>query len=228
MNRIATTALLLSIASLSGCGGAKYDANESNLRTAVTRFLEMDGDVCVSVGRWPVDVSEVDMRLRQAVPGGIANRMAALEAVGLARSAEEQTEVDGFGKTVRYKVRRYTLTAAAKPFLRAGGDEGQDARSNDLCWARKGLDRLIRWQGPVQIGGRTGLRVTYTYRVESVADWVRDDAVQAAFSEIAQVLAGAGKSESKLIVEMTQDGWEARGVDSDYGTHRGAAFIRRR
>jgi hypothetical protein len=63
-----------------------------------------------------VDVSEMDLRLQKMTPNGKAGRMAALEAVGLARGEDIEVSANGFeGKPtgVKIKVKRYVLTDAA-------------------------------------------------------------------------------------------------------------------
>ena len=84
----------LSVATLTACG-SKTDANEKNFGAAMTQYFDKKGDLCLNTKRWPVDLSEMDLRLQKTMQAGSANQMAALEAAGLVKG--EDTEVDIMG-----------------------------------------------------------------------------------------------------------------------------------
>ena len=95
-------------AALSACGG-KTAANEKNFAVTVTQYFDKKGTMCLDPVKWPVDVYETDMRQQKLFPYGVAGQMAALEAVGLARS--DDVELPGTvinGKANAVKVKRYS------------------------------------------------------------------------------------------------------------------------
>ncbi len=55
--------------------------------------------------------------------------------------------------------------------------------------------------------------ITYTYQVNSLADWAKKPDVQAAFPFVKSVPDGAGSKESKHAIKLTSQGWEAKGLD---------------
>ncbi|WP_083953716.1 hypothetical protein [Thauera butanivorans] len=83
----------------------------------------------------------------------------------------------------------------------------------DLCWGKKALDKIMKWEGPMKFGDYQEAGITYTYKVNNLADWAKKPEVQAAFPVVKSVLDGAGSKESKHAVKLTSQGWEAKGLD---------------
>jgi len=220
MKKMAGYAAVITIL-LAGCG-SKTDANEKNFGTAIEQYLEKRGDLCLNITEWPVDVSEMDLRLGKGSPTGKAGKMAALEAVGLAKSedAEEQGS-DIFGKPTgrTFKVKRYTLTDSAKPFqqtkeVKSFGLNGTTKKTQtDLCWGKKALDKVVKWEGPMKLGDYQEARVSYQYKIAGLADWAKKPEFQAAFPHAGQIIENAGKEAEQHGVKLTSAGWEARGLD---------------
>ena len=147
------------------------------------------------------------------LPTGRAGQMAALASAGLVQA--EDAETNGlFGGKVN--VRRYNLADAAKPYIKERAVQtigNGTVKQADLCWGKKTLDKIVKWEGPMKLGDYQEAGITYTYQVNGVADWARKPEVLAAFPEIKSVLDGAGNRESKHVVKLTSQGWEARGLD---------------
>lgn len=206
---------------LAACG-SKADANDRNFGAALTQYLDKKGDLCLDTRRWPVDVTEMDLRLQKTMHTGTAGQMAALEAVGLVKG--EDTEVDIIGimgkpSGLKARIKRYALTDAAKPFAQEkdvdsiGLNGKTTVRQSDLCWGKKALDKIVKWEGPMKLGDYQEAGITYTYKVNNAADWAKKPEVQAAFPVVKSILDGAGSKEFKHAVKLTSQGWEAKGLD---------------
>jgi hypothetical protein len=214
--------LVLGGLTLTACSG-KNDANEKNFGTAISKYLEAKGALCLNARRWPVDVSEMDLRLQGSMPSGPAKQMAALEAAGLARGEDMEIEpTPGLklgGSAFKTKVRRYSLTEAAKPFARARQADsiGLNGRTSekqvDLCWGQKALDKVVKWEGPMKLGDYQEATVSYVYKVDKPAAWAQRPDIQAAFPAVKAALDAAGTKPVKHAVKLTSEGWEARGMD---------------
>jgi hypothetical protein len=187
-------------ATLGACGG-KTAANEKNFGTAVSQFLEKKGEMCLAPVQWPVDVYEADLRQQKLYPDGVAGQMAALEAAGLAQA--ENVELPD----TKVKVRRYTMSEAAKPYLRG------DAAQQRLCWGRKSLDKVLSWAEPVKAGDHDEASVIYTYQLSNVAGWARKPQMKTAFPAVGRNVDGERTQKEKLYVRLTPQGWEALGLD---------------
>jgi hypothetical protein len=203
---------------LTGCG-SKTDANEKNFGAALGQYLDKKGDLCLNIAKWPVDVSEMDLRLQKTMPRGTAGQMAALEAVGLVKEADVEIEGTGFdGKPtgVKFKVKRYALTDAAKPFERTKEVErfGTKETQTDLCWGKKALDKVVKWEGPMKYGDYQAANVKYQYKIEGLADWAKKPEFLAAFPNVGKITEEAGKKEQQHGVTLTSVGWEANGLDN--------------
>jgi hypothetical protein len=187
-------------AALSACD-SKTSANEKNFGMAVDQYFATKGAMCLDPIAWPVDVYETDLRQQKMYPDGVAGQMAALEAAGLARG-EDTVLPDP-----KIKVRRYTMTDEAKPFLRTDAKQKQR-----LCWGRKSLEKVVRWADPKKVNGQEESAVIYTYKLSDVAGWARKPQVKEAFPLVGQNVNGEHTQKEKLYVKLTPQGWEALGL----------------
>lgn len=222
MKKILALGIVAGAVSLTACGN-KTDANEKNFGAALTQYFDKKGDLCLNTKRWPVDLSEMDLRLQKTMQAGSANQMAALEAAGLVKGEDTEVDIMGFMDNKptgrKAKVKRYTLTDAAKPFAQEknvdsiGLNGKTTVKQTDLCWGKKALDKIVKWEGPMKFGDYQEAGITYTYKVNNLADWAKKPDVQAAFPFVKSVLDSAGSKESKHAVKLTSQGWEAKGLD---------------
>jgi hypothetical protein len=190
-------------AALSACD-SKTSANEKNFAAAVSQYFDKKGELCLDPIKWPVDVYDIDIRQQKLYPDGVAGQMAALESAGLARG--EDTELPSGGS--KLKVRRYTMTDAAKPYLRTVA--GREPR---MCWGRKSLSKVLRWADPSKVGDHQESAVIYTYKLSNVADWARKPQVKEAFPDLGRNIDGEQRQKEKLYVKLAPQGWEALGLN---------------
>lgn len=221
MNKAVGSAIAMTIL-LAGCG-SKTAANEKNFGAAVGQYLDKKGELCLNITRWPVDVNGMDLRLQKTMPTGTAGRMASLEAVGLAKGEETEVDiVDIMGKPTgaKTKIKRYTLTAAAKPFEktkeveRIGLNGKTKETQTDLCWGKKTIDTVVKWEGPMKFGDYQEANVKYQYKIDGLADWAKKPEFLAAFPYVGQITGDAGKKEQQHGVKLTSVGWEPKGLDN--------------
>lgn len=212
MNKTAIS-LVVSVslaATLSACD-SKTSANEKNFAITVTQFYDKKGDLCLDPVKWPVDVYETDLRQQKLYPDGVAGQMAALEAAGLAKGEDMElpgTVVEGRPGGMKVKVRRYTMTDAAKPYLHANA--GQQAR---ICWGHKSLSKVLRWAEPAKVGDHEESSVIYTYKLSNVAAWARKPQIKEAFPDLGRTVDGERSQKAMLHVQLTPQGWEAFGLN---------------
>lgn len=199
-------------AMLVACGG-KTAASDKNFGIAITQYLDKKGEQCLDPIAWPVDVYETDLRQQKLYPDGVAGQMAALEAAGMARGQDMTlpgTFVDGKPSGPGVKVRRYTMTEAARPYVHAGAASGQKPR---LCWGRKSLDKVGRWADPARVGDHEETGVLYTYALSDVAGWARQPQVKAAFPDLGRTVDGDRSQKERMVVRSTPRGWEPLGLN---------------
>lgn len=212
---------VLGTVTLTACGN-KTDPNEKNFGAALTQYFEKKGDLCLNTKRWPLDLNEFDLRQQKTTPTSPSGQMAALEAVGLVKGADIEVEIMGImgkptgGKT---RIRRYVLTDAAKPFAQERPVDLIDYNNKspgkhmDLCWGKKALGKIVKWEGPIKFGDYQAAGITYLYKVDNLANWATKPEVQAAFPVVKVLLDGADTKEAKHSVKLTSQGWEAAGLD---------------
>ncbi|MGI4858429.1 MAG: hypothetical protein ACRYHA_16250 [Janthinobacterium lividum] len=216
----AAVACVMSLALLlAGCG-SKNDASERNFSTAVTHYLDDNGDLCLDVGSFPVDVSESDLKLQASEPAGQAARMAALQRAGLVSSIDVSLGQLGFVDDRptghRLRVRRYELTTAGRDAYRkivadeVAASGKKEPERGDLCYGKLALEKVTGWDGPTQVDGKQEASVRYTYAVESMSDWAKIPAIGTAFPFITNTVAGAGAQSLTTVMILTDKGWVAR------------------
>ncbi len=188
-------------AALTACN-SKTSANKENFGITIAQYFDKKGEMCLDPINWPVDVYEVDVRQRKLYPDNAAGQMGALEAAGLAKGEDVELPEP------KVKVRRYTMTEAATPFLRTPA--GKKPR---LCWGRKQLDKVVRWADPAKVGDHEESAVIYTYKLANVAAWARRPEVKEAFPVLGQTVDGEQKQKEKLYVKLTPQGWEGLGLN---------------
>ncbi|MBC7489255.1 MAG: hypothetical protein H7240_03970 [Glaciimonas sp.] len=203
-------ALLAAIASV-GCGN-KQDANDKNFGVAIGQFLDKRGDLCMSPSfthdKWPVDLSQIELSMEKTMPSGPAGQMAALAAVGLASQSDiEVDQIAWTGKPTgnKIKMKRYALTDTGKKFYHE--------KQGVLCYGKESLDKVVKWDIPQSLGGALITNVKYLYKIEGLADWANNADVQAAFPYIRTMIDGAGKQEQAQGIKLTNQGWEALGLE---------------
>jgi hypothetical protein len=211
MNKTAISLVLGAtlVAALSACS-SKTSANEKNFGIAVTQYFDKKGEMCLDPFKWPVDVYDIDVRQQKLYPDNAAGQMSALEAVGLAKGEDMElpgTVVDG--KASGVKVRRYTMTDAAQPYLKT-----KPGKLPRICWGRKSLSKVIRWADPAKVGDHEESSVLYTYQLSNVADWARKPQVKEAFPELGRNIDGERSQKEKMYVKLTPNGWEAFGLNN--------------
>ena len=155
------------------------EANEKNFAAAVEKHLTTAaGHVCLGVH---LPAHRTDSRLE------------ALEAVGLV-SRTEKTYPWG-GTAVEF-----SLSTEGRQFA-------VERPPLDLCWARRALDHVVKWDIPDALGGPQFTRVEYAWNVVDRADWSKDERVMAAF-DIQKTLDDEAERVAKLKLKLTNLGWE--------------------
>ena len=194
--------------SLAAACGSKQDANEKNFGDALTAHLAKKGNLCLDLYDWTVDIGSLDRHSERA------GRLAVLEKAGLMKAREAEIEEQQLlGGVSKRKVLRYDPTAEGKTFYRekqvmAFTASGKAVRG-DLCYGQKFLHKVVKWDQPVALGRYKEVMVTYTYRVEKLADWAKSAEVRRTFPVVARVVDDAGKKEEQLVLKLTNQGWEA-------------------
>ena len=208
---------LAGAAVLTACGGS---VKEEDLTAAISQNLAKKAPLCLGTASWPVDINEREQARQQAVSNSSFLRMQALAGVGLVSVSEVEVDgmKDGQPDGSKLKARRYVLSDAAKPYLQPVTFtrhelSGQvEETKNDLCWGKTAFDKLGKWEANKQ-GEQTEVVARYHYKVDGLAPWASNAAVQSAFPKLQTVLSAAGKKENVATFRKTATGLEAANSD---------------
>ena len=204
---------------LSGCGdktdtgSSKPDSLETNFATAVDQYLEKNGDLCLGLTSWPVDIDEADFLPANATFGTEARQMSALEALGIA------TRTDTVAGKGRGKIRRYSLSDEGKRFIRerdvisTGLDGNKTVKQGDLCYGKLQLDKVVKWTGPVKLGDYQEATVNFTYKIKGLATWAEKPEFQKDFPDAAKVITDEGTAERSRLLKLISTGWQVSGLN---------------
>ena len=207
--------MLLGVLLLIGCA-SKKDANEKNFSEALNSYLAKKGQLCLGIpSTWPVDLNEAERRGGM----GTAAEMAALEKAGLVRSHETETEYTPPLSTrpVKARVLRYELTEDGKKFYREKPTlplVGTKGKQGDLCFGQQALDKIVSGRGRMPLATRK--KCQFYMSIENLADWAKNPDVQTVFPGIVSTIDGAGKTEMNQALTLTDQGWQAKGLDNPF------------
>ncbi len=193
--------MLLVLVMVVGC--SKKSANERNFSAAMKQYFEKKGDVCInSVG--------VDKEFSKNF-NYFKKELDVLVAVGLVKVEEfEKTTPSYFGRQQSVKMERFSFTDAAKPFIKESSNPFL-GKTKDLCWAKKSLDKIVKWNEPIKLGEYQSVNVVYKYKLNNIVDWAKKPEVQEAFPAIKRAIEDESKNHEHGL-HLTNEGWEANGL----------------
>jgi hypothetical protein len=190
--------VLMMLALLAACSNPQAQLpNRENFTAAVNDYLGQRGHLCLAKYDWPITVTAADQQA-----GSLdAQQMQTLEALGLAKSSDVQS------------AREYTLTAEGQkyylhvPVVIATATR-RAVHAADFCVATLSLDRVIGWEKPQTLDGRTMTSVLFTYQI-APAPWTQTPGARRVFPIVTHAVENAGTLQLRLGVHLTQRGWIA-------------------
>ena len=204
-----TAALLVVLALLGGCHNPQAQVpNRANFTVAVNDYLAQRGHLCLAKYEWPITVTAAD-RLARSLD---AQQMPVLEALGLVTGHDVGEAHKGADDAVvAQPAREYALTAAGQKYYLHVPVVITTATQHvthpaDFCVATLSLDRLIGWEKPQALDGRTVTSVLFTYNIDP-APWTQTPDARRAFPVVTHAIENAGTQQLRLGVHLTKRGW---------------------
>lgn len=213
MKKICVTILVAM--GLAGCG-SKTDVSEKNFKAAMNEFFEKNGGLCETYKGYPIEFSDMALSMREAMKSTDLIQLKALEKIGYVKSSVVTKEVNNFGIKKKENQTRFEFTDAATPYLKTTTEENPFTGPKEvkhLCWGTKSVDKVVKWWGPVEGMRGKEVEVTYTYRVNDIADWAQKPEIKTAFPSIKKSIDGAKQTQEKHGLFLTNVGWEAYGLN---------------
>lgn len=181
---------------LASCSNPKTASN-SNFQTAIQKYLDTQ-PACtyVSLNGHPLP-QDVDLRTADWSKQGVDPLISA----GLVKESDatiKEQQWDGTSKSAPGK--HFELTEKGKQFVSKGY-----ADRTTLCYGKPVITKIVRYTEPSDAMGMKMSQVTYTWHLEDVADWAKNDVIQKASPDIASNLASEQKAEATVV--LTNEGW---------------------
>jgi hypothetical protein len=194
-----------------GCHDKSQDVSRENFTATINDFLAQRGHLCLAKYDWPIYVTTDDF----ASGTRDALQMPVLEKLGIVTGKDmvvERTDPAN-GKKITANARQYQLTAEGQKYYLHIPEVVATATSRvthpaDFCAATLTLDKVVGWEKPTQVEGKTATSVVYTYKIDP-APWAKDADAQRVFPMIKRVIEGAGTMQLREGVHLTSKGWVA-------------------
>lgn len=198
--RYGVAALLTTVLVLSACH--KQDRQlpvRANFTAAMNDYLDQRGNLCTAKYEWPIVVTASEQKMRS--PN--ARQMPVLEAHGMVKGRDVGT--------AEQPAREYALTAEGQKYylhvpVVINTTTRHITHPADFCVAKLSLDRIIGWERPTVLNGRTVTSVLFTYKIAPVP-WTQASDVRQAFPVLTQAIDNAGTMQLRLGMHLTPDGW---------------------
>ena len=200
-NLMATTLALLTVAAAQA--NVPAAPSQKSLKPAVKKYLEEKGAFCLGKFEWPIAVSDEDRKTGTHD----ALQMPVLEKLGLVVAADSPGEPGIKNYSLTEAGQKYYLT---KPIITVNSAGQKIKHPGDLCPAKLELDKVVAWDPPSVVDGKTQTTVKYTYRIAKAADWTQDPEVRKVFPMIARILDNAGSQQLMQLFAWSGHGWVAR------------------
>ena len=204
---------------LGGCD-SKDEPSADALAAAINKSLATNGNLCLSMNNWPVVVEEFEVSREDKNPTGRARRMSVLAKMGLVTQSEtvvDQTISGGVPTGRKLRTRTYSLTPEGRKYfnpevVELAATAGSSAQvKGDLCYGRKVVSKVIKWDLLPELAPQKAYNVRYNYKVDQLAPWASTPEFLAAFTGVSSVLGEADKAVITHGVYLTPDGWKAKG-----------------
>jgi hypothetical protein len=120
---------------------------------------------------------------------------------------------DEKGKKITANARQFQLTSEGQKYYLHIPEVVATAVKSvthpaDFCAATLSLDKVVGWERPMQVDGKTATSVVYTYKIDP-APWAKNADAQRVFPMIKRVIEGAGTMQLREGVHLTSKGWVA-------------------
>lgn len=209
MKRCRTGGLLAVLALLAACHNPQAQVpNRANLTAAVNDYLAQRGHLCLAKYEWPITVTAADRQARSLD----AQQMSVLETLGLVTGHDVGEAHKGTDDAASAQpAREYALTAAGQKYYLHVPVVITTATQHvthpaDFCVATLSLDRLIGWEKPQPLDGRTVTSVLFTYNI-APAPWTQTPDARRVFPVVTHAVENAGTQQLRLGVHLTKRGW---------------------
>jgi hypothetical protein len=206
MNRVLTNPVVTTLATLLAVAAAHANVpaapSQKSLKPAVRKYLEEKGNFCLGKFEWPIAVSDEDRKTGT----NNALQMPVLEKLGLVVASDSPGNPGSKNYSLTEEGQKYYLTKQTVTVNSAGQ---RIRHPGDLCPAKLQLDKVVAWDPPSVVDGKTQTTVKYTYRIAKAADWTQDPEVRKVFPMIARIIDNAGSQQLMQLFAWSGHGWVA-------------------
>ncbi len=202
MSLVTTAALAAPLVLTAAHANVPPMPSQKSLKPAVKKYLAEKGDFCLGKFEWPIAVTEEDRKVHTHD----AVQMPVLEKLGVVAAADAPGEPGIRNYSLTEEGRKSYVTKASVTVNSAGQ---KIKHPGDLCPAKLELDKVVTWNAPSVVDGKTATTVKFTYRVAKVADWARDPEVRKVFPMMALILDSACSQQLEQLFAWSGHGWVA-------------------
>ncbi|QDQ82256.1 hypothetical protein [Paraburkholderia megapolitana] len=215
MRRFVFFAACLTVGSIAvgicGCS-SKSDATSDNFAKVIdSDLLAKNVYLCSPDLAFPVKDGQ---NLRALWPDTFA-ALEALEHAGKVKSEMVPAADSGDALDKSGRVRSWTPVDERDPLFVHHMEPNLGASGKHLvgqyCYGKKRVEKVVKWEGPGEMGGSTIAIVYYTYRLDNLQSWALDPALKGESRQVRSQVDGQGKTLLTVPLVLTSEGWEVQG-----------------
>ena len=201
-----TKLALAAMLAIVGCNNNHQSSDERSIRIELDEHLKNEQNLCLNTPSLPIG----QLAEGSLISSKESKEILALHQIGLLNRASSNTP-DSTTST------QYSLSKAALPYLRkveikTFGLQGAKTKTeNRICYGVKKISQIIEKQ-PADISGQTTqVIISYTYKINNLAEWARENGILEAFPDIRKTIDNANNKEEQKILRRTSRGWTVIG-----------------
>lgn len=193
---------LSAILALAGCNNRDQSPDEKSMRIALNDYLKNEQPLCLTTP----DLPEGLLTEGSLISNTASKETLALHQIGLLSRTSSHTADN-------IPITQYRLSKSAMPYVKnverkTFGLQGTKTKTeNRICYGEKTLSRIIEKQPASLSKNANQALISYTYEINNLAEWTRENSFLEAFPGIREIIDGVDKKEERKILRRTDKSW---------------------
>jgi hypothetical protein len=193
---------LSAILALAGCNNHNQSSDEKSIRIALNDYLQNEQPLCLITPNLPNGLLTEGPLISNAA----SRETLALHQIGLLSRTSSHTADN-------IPITQYRLSKSAMPYVKkierkTFGLQGTKIKTeNRICYGEKTLSRIIEKQPASLSNNANQVLISYTYEINNLAEWTRENSFLEAFPDIREIIEGIDKKEERKVLRRTDKSW---------------------
>lgn len=193
---------LTAILALAGCNNHNQSPDEKSIRIALDEYLKNEQPLCLTTPNLPNGL----LTEGSLISNTESKETLALHQIGLLSRTSSHT-ADNI-PIIQYRLSKSAMPYVKKVERKTFGLQGTKTKTeNRICYGEKILSRIIEKQSASFSKNANQALISYTYEINNLAEWTRENNFLEAFPGIREIIDGIGKKEERKILRRANKSW---------------------